>query len=66
MALRFDYTTVLNIVFLLVGAVLVIRFVRTGGRPMLKMMGGNPSEDHAPGHPPTEPTGTSPEIPTTP
>ena len=43
MAMRCDYTTVLNIVFLIVGAVLVIRFVRTGGRPMLKMMGGEPT-----------------------
>jgi uncharacterized membrane protein YraQ (UPF0718 family) len=43
-AVRFDYTTVLNIVFLLVAAALVVRFVRTGGRPMLKMMGGGPSD----------------------
>ena len=42
MAIRWDYTTVLNIVFLVVAAALVIRFVRTGGRPMLKMMGGAP------------------------
>ncbi len=44
MAVRFDYTTVLNIVFLVVAAALVVRFVRTGGRPMLKMMGGGPSD----------------------
>jgi uncharacterized protein len=37
-----DYTTWLNIVFLILAAVLVIRFARTGGRAMLKMMGGAP------------------------
>ena len=42
MAIRLDYTTVLNIVFLVVAGALVTRFVRTGGRPMLKMMGGEP------------------------
>ncbi len=44
MAVRFDYTTVLNVVFLLVAGALVIRFVRSGGLPMLKMMGGDPSD----------------------
>jgi len=33
-----NYTTVLNIIFLLLAAILVIRFIRTGGLPMLKMM----------------------------
>jgi uncharacterized membrane protein YraQ (UPF0718 family) len=37
-----NYTTWLNIVFLLVAVVLVARFVRTGGVPMLRMMGGDP------------------------
>jgi len=37
-----DYTTWLNILFLLLAAVLVIRFIRTGGAMMLKMMGGAP------------------------
>ena len=44
-----NYTTWLNIVFLLLAAVLVIRFVRTGGIPMLRMMNGGPDDDHA-GH----------------
>jgi uncharacterized protein len=44
-----DYTTWLNIVFLLLAAALIIRFVRTGGVPMLRMMGGDPDGDHA-GH----------------
>ena len=41
-ALRWNYTTGLNIVFLIVAALLVVRFVRSGGRPMLSMMGGDP------------------------
>ncbi len=46
--LRWNYTTILNIIFLLLAAVLVVRFLRTGGRSMLAMMGGDP--DH-PDHP---------------
>jgi uncharacterized protein len=42
-----DYTTWLNIVFLLLAAALIVRFVRTGGIAMLRMMGGAPdSHDH--------------------
>jgi len=37
-----DYTTWLNIVFLILAAALVIRFARTGGGAMLRMMGGAP------------------------
>jgi uncharacterized membrane protein YraQ (UPF0718 family) len=36
--IRWNYTTVLNIIFLVVAAALVIRFLRTGGLAMLKMM----------------------------
>jgi uncharacterized membrane protein YraQ (UPF0718 family) len=36
--IQWNYTSVLNIIFLIVAAVLVIRFLRTGGPPMLKMM----------------------------
>jgi uncharacterized membrane protein YraQ (UPF0718 family) len=35
---HWNYTTVLNIVFLAIAAVLVWRFIRTGGLPMLRMM----------------------------
>lgn len=35
---QWNYTTLLNIIFLALAAILVIRFVRTGGIPMLKMM----------------------------
>jgi uncharacterized membrane protein YraQ (UPF0718 family) len=36
--IQWNYTTVLNILFLVIAAVLLIRFIRTGGLPMLKMM----------------------------
>ena len=45
-----DYTTYLNIAFLLLAAVLVIRFVRTGGMMMLRMMGGAPEAEHEDEH----------------
>ncbi|MEW1749908.1 permease [Streptomyces angustmyceticus] len=38
-----NYTTWLNIAFLVLAAALVHRFVRTGGRAMLAMMGGAPA-----------------------
>ncbi len=47
MAVSWNYTTFLNIVFLLLAAGLVWRFYRTGGRPMLAMMGGSPDADHS-------------------
>jgi uncharacterized membrane protein YraQ (UPF0718 family) len=46
-----DYTTWLNIIFLLLAAVLVIRFARTGGGMTLKMMNGTPAPpDTGEGH----------------
>jgi uncharacterized membrane protein YraQ (UPF0718 family) len=46
-----DYTTWLNIVFLLLAAALIVRFTRTGGVAMLRMMGGAPEQDSmADGH----------------
>jgi hypothetical protein len=39
-----DYTTWLNIIFLILAAALIIRFVRTGGVAMLRMMGGSPHD----------------------
>ncbi len=41
-AIHWNYTTVLDIAALVVAAALVYRFVRTGGMPMLRMMGGDP------------------------
>jgi len=44
-----NYTTYLNIVFLILAAALLVRFFRSGGLSMLKMMGGQPDEAN-PGH----------------
>ncbi|MFL0290998.1 permease [Mycobacterium sp. SMC-18] len=48
--ISWNYTTWLNIVFLLLAAGLVLRFVRTGGIPMLRMMGGSPDAGHEGSH----------------
>ena len=39
-SIHLNYTTVLNVLFLVLAAVLVVRFLRTGGPAMLRMMGG--------------------------
>ena len=46
--ISWNYTSFLNIAFLVLAAVLAVRFLRTGGRAMLAMMGGGPDEmtDH--------------------
>jgi uncharacterized membrane protein YraQ (UPF0718 family) len=49
-AVHWNYTSILDIVFLLLAGALLYRFVRTGGVPMLKMMGGSPEEDHTDHH----------------
>jgi uncharacterized protein len=46
-AVHFDYTAVLNLVALVVAAALGYRFVRSGGLPMLKRMGGPPAAAEA-------------------
>jgi hypothetical protein len=43
--IQWNYTTVLNIIFLLLAAALLLRFFRTGGPAMLKMMNG-PAGEH--------------------
>jgi uncharacterized protein len=49
--LSWNYTTWLNIAFLVLAAVLLARFVASGGLPMLRMMGGSPdSADEHHGH----------------
>ena len=49
-----NYTTWLNIAFLILATMLVIRFVHTGGITMLRMMGGSPDaatqHSHSPHH----------------
>jgi hypothetical protein len=54
--ITWNYTTILNIIFLLVAAALVTRFFRSGSAPMLKMMGGSPA-----GHEQHTPTGPEPQ-----
>jgi uncharacterized membrane protein YraQ (UPF0718 family) len=48
-SITWNYTTVLNIVFLALALALVVRFVRTGGLPMLRQM-GRPLEHGDLGH----------------
>ncbi len=53
-SISWNYTTWLNIAFLVVAAALVARFVTSGGLPMLRMMGGSPDagdeHDHSAHH----------------
>ena len=44
--MTWNYTTVLNIIFIIFAAVLAWRFARIGGLPMLRMM-NKPIGDHA-------------------
>jgi uncharacterized membrane protein YraQ (UPF0718 family) len=44
--ISWNYTTWLNIVFLVIAAMLVVRFITSGGMPMLRMMGGSPDAGH--------------------
>jgi uncharacterized membrane protein YraQ (UPF0718 family) len=48
--ITWNYTSWLNIVFLLLAAVLLWRFFTTGGRQMLAMMGGGPDDMSAHDH----------------
>jgi uncharacterized membrane protein YraQ (UPF0718 family) len=49
--ISWNYTTWLNIAFLLLAATLLVRFLRSGGPAMLRMMGGSPDQDgHGHGH----------------
>jgi hypothetical protein len=42
-SVTWNYTTILNLVFLALAGVLVVRFLRTDGPAMLKLMGGPPA-----------------------
>jgi uncharacterized membrane protein YraQ (UPF0718 family) len=46
-SIRWNYTSVLNIVFLGVSALLLVRFLRTGGPAMLREMGNAPADPNA-------------------
>jgi len=45
-AISWNYTTWLNIGFLVIAALLIARFISTGGLPMVRMMGGSPDAPH--------------------
>ena len=49
-AVSWNYTTWLNIAFLVLTAILIVRFVTTGGVPMARMMGGAPDGGHEHDH----------------
>jgi uncharacterized protein len=49
-SISWNYTTILNIIFLLLAAALLVRFFRSGSGPMLKMMGGSANPGDAAGH----------------
>jgi uncharacterized protein len=53
--ISWNYTTVLDIAFLLLAGALIIRFLRTGGMAMMSMMRGAP--DDMTGHDRSQPTG---------
>jgi len=48
--ISWNYTTFLNIAFLLLAAAIIVRFLRTGGPAMMRMMNGGPDDltDHHP------------------
>ena len=48
-SIRWNYTSFLNILFLIVSAILLVRFLKTGGPAMLRMMDEAPAPD-APAH----------------
>jgi uncharacterized membrane protein YraQ (UPF0718 family) len=48
--IQWNYTTILNIIFLLLAAALLVRFFRSGGAAMLKIMSGGPAEPSQAGH----------------
>jgi uncharacterized membrane protein YraQ (UPF0718 family) len=64
-SVEWNYTTALNIVFLVVAAVLIVRFLRTGGPAMLRMMNVAPEEHahEAASHPSADiPTGAPSDV----
>jgi uncharacterized membrane protein YraQ (UPF0718 family) len=44
-SISWNYTTWLNIAFLALAVLLIVRFVNSGGLPMLRMMGGSPDAE---------------------
>jgi uncharacterized membrane protein YraQ (UPF0718 family) len=50
-SIQWNYTTVLNLIFLAIAGFLIYRFIKTGGRSMLKAMNKVPEPAHAHHHP---------------
>jgi hypothetical protein len=48
--IRWNYTSVLNVAFLAASAVLLVRFLKTGGPAMLREMGNGPADPSAEPH----------------
>ncbi|WP_406816427.1 permease [Mycobacterium sp. M23085] len=49
-SISWNYTTWLNIAFLVLAAILVARFIISGGLPMVRMMGGSPTAGESEHH----------------
>jgi uncharacterized membrane protein YraQ (UPF0718 family) len=49
-SITFNYTTVLNVIFLMIAALLLMRFFRTGGLEMLRMMDDSSEHGHHQDH----------------
>jgi uncharacterized membrane protein YraQ (UPF0718 family) len=56
-AISWNYTTILNIIFLLLAAALLVRFFTSGGRAMLSMMSGSYHDEPADSPDPSQPVG---------
>ena len=54
-SITWNYTTVLNLIFLVLSALLLLRFLRTGGPAMLREMGNAPADPNAAPHSCCEP-----------
>jgi hypothetical protein len=49
-SITWNYTSVLNLIFLAISALLLLRFLRTGGPAMLREMGNAPANPAAAPH----------------
>jgi hypothetical protein len=49
-AVRWNYTSVLNLIFVAVSGLLLVRFLKTGGPAMLREMGGGAPDPNAEAH----------------
>jgi uncharacterized membrane protein YraQ (UPF0718 family) len=56
-SISWNYTTWLNIAFLVLATALLVRFFTSGGMPMLRTMGGSPEADHHDHHDGHQPAG---------